>query len=644
MTDVKELEKLLREAKGARSKFEAQWFLNLAYYQGEQWVAWDGRSLYRPQLRRDRMTIVDNRIQPAVRTEVAKLTKQRPVFTVTPRTGDQEDVEAAYVAEQLLEYEWTHLEMRDKLLRALHWSRICGAGFLKVTWDSTVGDGFEALVGPDGKPIPGPNGAPLTGMDPALISEQLGVQVTSKSVKQGDVSVEVRSPFQVFVDPIAERFDEVEWLIEQSVRSVEYVKRRWNHDAKPDANANPGLVEARLGGSLTGQNNYKGVRISELWQKPNSEFPNGRRVVWVADKVLFEDTKPYDPMPYVMFKGIEVPGRVWPTSVVEQLRGPQTELNKIKSQIAENRNRVGNPTVLASKQSIADPNAFESAMAQPGGIFYYDDNNGPNAAPAYLQAPQLPGYVLQEIDRIEQSIQEISGQHEITAGNVPSGVTAASAINLLQESDDTRLGPAVADMEDNLARAGRKILTLVSKFYTDSRTIRIAGQDATWRIFDFRGSMLRDNTHVVVQTGSAFPQSKAAKQAALQELLTFFVQSGQPLQGKNLARFLKDWDVGGLERLVDELSEDEQQVNRENQRLGKGEPLPINSFDDDGAHISGHQDFMKTASYDSLSPMAKQVFEQHVAMHQQRQDQKQQQMMQQQMMAQGPQGAPPNGN
>jgi hypothetical protein len=43
--------------------------------------------------------------------------------------------------------------------------------------------------------------------------------------------------------------------------------------------------------------------------------------------------------------------------------------------------------------------------------------------------------------------------------------------------------------------------------------------------------------------------------------------------------------------------------------------------------------------------MAKQVFEQHVAMHQQRQEQKQQQMMQQQqMMAQGPQGAPPNGN
>jgi hypothetical protein len=141
---MKDLEELLKKGKSAKSRYEAAWFLNLAYYQGEQWVAWDGRNLSRPQLRRDRMTIVDNRIQPAVRTEVAKLMKNKPVFTVVPRTGDQEDVEAAYVAEQILEYQWTHLDLSEKLMRALFWSRVCGAGFLKVTWDSTVGDGFDA--------------------------------------------------------------------------------------------------------------------------------------------------------------------------------------------------------------------------------------------------------------------------------------------------------------------------------------------------------------------------------------------------------------------------------------------------------------------------------------------------------------------
>ena len=639
MTDAKQLEEMLKKSKSARSKFEAAWFLNLAYYQGEQWIAWDGARLYKPQLRKDRMAIVDNRIQPAIRTEVAKMTKQRPTFSAVPKTGDQEDLEAARLAEQLLEYQWKHLQMQDKVVRALLWSRVCAAGFLKVTWDSTVGEGFDALVGPDGKPVPGPNGAPLTGVDPNLISQQLGVPIQSKNIRQGDISVEVRSPFQIFIDPIAERFDEAEWVIEQSVQSKEYIKRRWNVDAEADTNANPGLIESRLAGNVTTSSNYKGVRINELWQKPNSEFPNGRRVVWIKDKVIFEDTKPYDPCPYVMFKGIEVPGRVWPTCIAEQLRGPQTELNKVKSQIAENRNRVGNPTVLASKQSISDPASFEAAMSAPGGIFYYDDNNGPNAAPAYLRAPELPGYVLQEIDRIEQSFQEISGQHEVTSGAVPSGVTAASAINLLQESDDTRLGPAITDMEEQLARVGHKILTLTAKFYTDSRTIRIAGENATWQIFDFRGSMLRDNTNVQVQAGSAFPQSKAAKQAALQELLTFFVQSGQPLQGKNLAQFLKDWDVGGLDSLVSQLNEDEEQVNRENQQLARGVPLPINSFDNDQAHVAGHQDFMKSATYDQISPIVKQSFEAHVQMHQQRiEQQQQQQIIQQQQMNGAPNG------
>jgi hypothetical protein len=154
----------------------------------------------------------------------------------------------------------------------------------------------------------------LTNVDPRLISQQLGVDVQSKTVKQGDISVEVRSPFQMFIDPIAERFDEAEWVIEQSVRSKEYVQRRWNFEAEADTLASPGLIEARLGG-VQSSSGYKGVRINELWMKPNKDYPQGRRVVWVKDKVLFEDKNPYDTCPYVMFRGIEVPGRVWPTSI-----------------------------------------------------------------------------------------------------------------------------------------------------------------------------------------------------------------------------------------------------------------------------------------------------------------------------------------
>lgn len=35
---IQELEKLLAQSRGLHSRFEPIWYLNLAYYLGEQWV------------------------------------------------------------------------------------------------------------------------------------------------------------------------------------------------------------------------------------------------------------------------------------------------------------------------------------------------------------------------------------------------------------------------------------------------------------------------------------------------------------------------------------------------------------------------------------------------------------------------------
>lgn len=643
---VADLEQLHRQAKSARSRLEPVWLMNLAYYTGDQWLAWDGRQLYSPALRRSRITIVDNRIQPVVRTEVAKMTKNRPVWVVTPRTADDSDANAAQMGEQIMDFMWKHLGMGAKITKALLWSRICGAGFLKTFWDPTLGDGVQVLVGPDNNPILDASGRPMRadGMDPDALSQQLGAQVQAKQVNQGDVTLEVRSPFQMFCDPIPDVFTDCEWVIEESIKSTEHVLRQYGVELPADTPANPGIVESRMAGfSQAGSGGYKGVRIREYWAGQSSANPNGKRMVWAGQKILLEDDHPFDTLPYVMFKGIEVPGRLWPGSIVEQLRGPQTELNKVKSQIAENRNRVGNPTIAAAKQSVQDADKFVDSMTMPGGVYFYDDTGTPNAVPVFLQAPQLPGYVLQEIDRIETSIQEIAGQHEVTSANVPPGVTAASAISLLMDADDTRLGPAVTDFETELGELGQKVLTLVADGYTDTRAIRLAGENDAWEIFDFKGAMLSGNTHVSVQAGSAFPQNKAEKQAAMQDLLTFFVQSGNAPHGRQLAQFLRDWGVGGADRMLEDFSRDETQVNRENQRLGLGAETPINEWDNDQAHLDGHEDFQKTMRYEALPQPSQVVFAAHVAAHRARLANQQATYMQMQQPGAGGAPAPPAG-
>jgi hypothetical protein len=213
---------------------------------------------------------------------------------------------------------------------------------------------------------------------------------------------------------------------------------------------------------------------------------------------------------------------------------------------------------------------------------------------------------------------EISGLHEVSKASVPTGVTAASAINLLQEADDTRIGPEIQDMENSLALAGTKILKLRARYNSEERMIRIAGEDGNWDVMSFRGEVLRSNTNVEVQAGSAMPRSKAAKQAAMLEVLGLAFQYGLEFDPRDLRRFFKDYEVAALERLFESISSDEQQTNREHRLFGQGHVLNINEWDNDDIHISAHDEFRKTAAFARWPEPIQQQFGLHVAAHRER--------------------------
>ena len=555
------------------------------------------------------MTITDNRIIGIVGTEIAKMTKQKPAFQVVPVTAESSDVQAAQTGERILDFLWKHLYLRNRLEDVLLWSRICGAGFWKVCWDSTKGQKVTIVVDGEGSPvIHGETGAPMV---PGQFEGGMPEGLNERTIATGDVHVETVSPFDVLPDPLARSFEECEWVIQQAVKSTEYVKQHYEVELAPDTDVTSGPTEARMFPSTPGgTSGMKGVKIWEYWCKPNSQHAEGRRVVWAQGKILQEGANPYRSLPFVMFKGVPVPGRLWPSSRVEQLRGPQALLNKVESQIVENAQRIGNPALLKSRQA----NVQYSGV--PGEVIEFDDTV-PNAVPSYLQPPQMPQYVLSQQDRTEASMQDISGQHEVSNAQVPAGVKAASAINLLQEADDTRLGPAIYAMEEELGRAGTMMLKIVAEYWTDERVVMIAGEDHALDAMAFKGAALKENTKAEVQEGSMFPQSKAAKQAAIQDVLGLYFQYGdqEKMNPRAIGKVLKDMEAGALGKLFGDLSVDESQINRENQEISQGEPLPVNPYDNHQAHVEGHTEFQKGATYLNLPPEVTQMMERHVAEH-----------------------------
>src|SRR5690349_1173739 len=143
---LQDADKRLKQGQNARRKYEVDWFLNLAFFQGEQWVAHDGRALYYPKMRRGAVRLVDNRIQPIIRTEVARLSKTRPGWAAAPRALDDQAVNDATASTRLLEWGYDHLNFAHHRHEAITWARICGAGFIEATWNPNAGKSVGQVV------------------------------------------------------------------------------------------------------------------------------------------------------------------------------------------------------------------------------------------------------------------------------------------------------------------------------------------------------------------------------------------------------------------------------------------------------------------------------------------------------------------
>jgi hypothetical protein len=610
--NVQALDELFNAGREARRPFEPDAYLNVAFYLGNQWTRWDGSRVFRVPEALGLET--DNRIMPAIRTEIAKMTKTRPKYVAVPRTQSDADIAGSRYAELAVDDAWKRHALNRKLRQALLWSRLAPKGYWKVWWDPTVGPAKDVLVHTEGehagRVVRDGRGGPWDPQTPLPDGYPPTVQ---RSVALGDICVEVRTFFHLVVDPYAteDGLESAEWVCEEAVFSRDHVERRFpdfvnglNFDTDPS----PGMLESRFAGGSgrgAGFSRTKGTRLREMWSRD-------WHVIWAPGGMeVLREPNPYPWLPYVEFSGLPAPGRFYGDSVVTHMRPQQVALNKRITQIENNADRIANPPLLIPS-TMGDDWQWQGLPAEE---VRFTPTGDPNAMPSFMPVPELPGYVQADPERIQQSILEISGQHEVSGAQVPAGVTAASAISMLQEADDTRLGPDVSAMEDSLAEAGKRILFFVRNYYTDERHLAISSEGGRWDVLAFKGPMVAGVESIEVQAGSGMPSSKAAKQAAIQQLLTLFTQNGQIISARDYRKILSEFEVGGLEHLFASVNRDEQQVEDENRRLSMGEAFEINSYDNDEAHVAFHHDFMKTSTYSALPPQVKAIFEEHVVAH-----------------------------
>lgn len=601
------------KAKNDRAYTERQWYMNLAFYFGKHYVqfvnstATNNFQLRTPAAPPWRVRMVINKLRPIIRHEISRLTSNKPTFTVLPATTEDEDQAAARIGEQIFEAAYNDKNISKIVRQTVWWASITGTGFIKSYWDPSV------VVDPG---IPGKT-------NPTI----------------GDIQIERVQPFNIFVPNLEEEdLQKQPYVMHVTTKSPEFIKTAYGLDALPTVKSEIPIQDAFL--NMIGAKNSlrEEVVVIEVWIKPGGhrDYPNGGMVTVVGGKVIQNITEgfPYSHGEFPFYKIDIVPtGKFYADSILTDLIPLQKEYNRTKSQIIEAKNLMAKPQLMAPRGSV-NPRQISS---EPGQVILYTPGLNP---PTPLPLQPLPPYVLQELDRLQQDMDDISGQHEITRGNTPAQVTAATAISYLQEQDDTKLAYAVSSIEDALQGLGRHYLKYVTQYWNSERLVRVVGRDGAFEANHWAGNALKGNTDIRVQAGSALPQSKAAKQAFVMDLLKLGVIP--PEQALDIL------DIGGIEKVYEDYLVDKRQAERENLKMASLDPmlavqliqppmgpdgmpqidpqtqqpvmpppvLPPNTWDNHQAHIMTHNRFRKTQQFELLADPIKAVFEQHVMLHQ----------------------------
>lgn len=507
---------------------------NIAYLCGFDSIYFDGVSRqFKPIptpsqfLKKNRVHV--NRILPTVQNRQARLLKNEPRWDVRPKTGDEEDKNAARLAEQVLIHLWDSLQINRKRLPLTMWLQQCGIAYFKVCWDETLG---RRMVYPD-------------------INDEDGT-VTYRIVAEGDIRVDVCSFFEIFPDPIAKSSDEVGHYTQAKIRPLEYFSSQypdrgslvkaedcWLNSLAYESRINSLNTVTGTAGSPATQMKNSAIELS-YYEKPSNKHPYGRHIITANGVLLKDDILPIDELPFIKFDDIMVGGKFNSEAVITHLRPLQDQINRDKQMRAAWMNRMLTGKYVAARGHNI---AAEALNDQSGEVVEFDALPGV-AEPHALQTPAIPEYAYEEERTLKDDINDTAGINEASRGQLPSSSIPAIGMQLLVEQDDTRIGIETECHEHSYADLLRVILKFVDKFYVNERLLKHVGENMEYTIKKYKGTDIRENFDVKVIRGSTIPGSKVLKRQEIMNLHQqgYFGNPTDPLVLQNVLSMLEYGD------------------------------------------------------------------------------------------------------
>ena len=639
------VKKQIQDNSKNRWYFERQWFTSVLYYIGNQWITWDTRSrnFRERKLRKYVPKPVNNRFASTVDTIIAAVQSVKVMPSAWPATDDTDDVAAADVAERVIPVINDEVDIDTAREQAAAWVVLNGDAFAFPYYDKvdkSLGEVFVQhercancqVVAPplDYQNTGGqcPACGKSVGTEPAFDETN---QPVGTSYPVGRQKIRIMSPLELFFSLDAHNIEDLDRFTTYKNFPLSVVQQTYGDVAAnlqaDSANTNKlsqyYLTSIRYATSDTTSSTLRTahdqVTLFTHVALPDKDFPEGLVAVMASDETVLEagpspfydldeaGKKAYY-LPLVQFAYRRVPGRIPSKTPAYDLLFKQDQLNRVES-LMEMMVMKGayNTWLLPTGSSIV------SITGEPAQHIKWTPSGTGGAKPELVNGPGVAVGHLEYRNAIIADFEELGGTFDAVKGNVPRGVSAGYAIQLLTERAYGRFAPVFANWEHGWTKVYQMLLSQFRLYCTEERVAKIKGQTGQWQIEKFKGSSLKGSVDLRIEGGAERPRSKLAEQALIETLQKLGVINPMmdDAQRYNIA------EMFGMAHVLGNIGDDRRYACKEWDAFIKGGLAPYvkGMIDNHLVHIVQHQKDAKTDTFDQLDPKMREVWEQHILDH-----------------------------
>jgi len=478
---------LWHKSKRHRSKYDKDWINNYKFYRGDQW------SRKRPSYLHSE---VINFVFQTIQSMVPIMTDARPKPSFLPQ--DPTDLEFTEVLNDVFESDWQKGNWLQVVAEVIYDAHFYGTSYSSVKFNADGDYGLGRIVYCSEDPLdcyPDP--------DANDINDEDGKSTSFVTAMPADLE-KLRLKYKGHKFEAALKSD-VDDLSESTMSKTSAGRRTFVRDTNSELPTVRAFSDEEFGSDARAlvitvymkpseTTEYRedvvaedsgGISVQFITKK---KFPRGRKLVIIGG-YLFEDQPHLDNddgrFPFQKLVNYILPREFYGMSEIEQLASPQKIFNKLISFTLDVLTLMGNPVWLIPTSSGVKPGSFHTA---PGMQIPYDGAEPPRRA----EGTQLQPYVMQMIDRVENWFNSVAGSSDITRGITPGSVTAAAAIENLQDAAKTRIRQKMRQLDGYLVQVGSQWVQLALQHYDVPRIFRLTSKEGMDKYFKFHTQAAED--------------------------------------------------------------------------------------------------------------------------------------------------------